>query len=406
MTLQRFVASVDCSPAREPWRGKANAHMHLPPNFSAFGSVSQAVVQAQAEGLEVLGANNYYDFRVYADLADAAYAKGVFPLFGMEIIAQDDALRDAGIKCNDPGNPGRVYICGKSITRFASPTARAAQLLSRIRMADDTRMRAMAGRLREVVTERGFDPGAFSHDATVDHLVTKGGFARESITLQERHLCASLEKAVRQASGHSWRSAFSRLLEVGEDKVPDDPIALQNGLRSALIKSGKPAFIPEQFVNLQEALELIDELGGIRCYPVLADGAKPVTPFEQDPMALARELKRLGFVAAEFIPPRNAVGVLKQYVRVLRAEGLVVTAGTEHNTLDGGPLEPFALGGAGIDEETADIFREGTCVLVAHQVLETRGEEGLGLAPAPERIRHLASVGANILNQYRTEARS
>ena len=32
-------------------------------------------------------------------------------------------LRDAGIKVNDPGNPGKTYLCGKGITRFDDDVA-------------------------------------------------------------------------------------------------------------------------------------------------------------------------------------------------------------------------------------------------------------------------------------------
>ena len=44
---------------------KVNSHIHLPPNFSAFDSVQQAVSLANQQGVRVLGASNYYDFSVY-----------------------------------------------------------------------------------------------------------------------------------------------------------------------------------------------------------------------------------------------------------------------------------------------------------------------------------------------------
>src|SRR5262245_6373930 len=99
-------------------RPRVNTHIHLPPNFSAFDNVAQAVDLAEAEKVGVLGVSNYYDYRVYADYAALAAKQGVFPLFGLEIIALLDDLLQAGIKINDPGNPGKMYICGKGITRF------------------------------------------------------------------------------------------------------------------------------------------------------------------------------------------------------------------------------------------------------------------------------------------------
>jgi hypothetical protein len=46
---------------------KNNAHIHLPPNFSAFETVEQAVDLAAAQGVRVLGVSNYYDYAVYDD---------------------------------------------------------------------------------------------------------------------------------------------------------------------------------------------------------------------------------------------------------------------------------------------------------------------------------------------------
>src|SRR5579859_4829126 len=119
-------------------RLRVNAHIHLPPNFSAFDSVAQAVDLAAEQDVRVLGASNYYDYGVYAEFAARAGERGIFPLFGLEIIALIDDLVRAGIKINDPGNPGKMYLCGKGITRFDPMSAEAAGLLEVIRDKDST----------------------------------------------------------------------------------------------------------------------------------------------------------------------------------------------------------------------------------------------------------------------------
>ena len=53
----------------------------------------------------------------------------------------------------------------------------------------------------------------------------------------------------------------------------------------------------------------------------------------------------------------------------MRAAGLVVTAGTEHNTLDLLPIEPACLKAAPVPDEVKEIFWEGACVVAAHQFL-------------------------------------
>src|SRR5438552_1806355 len=98
-------------------RPRVNAHIHLPPNFTAFASTQQALELAEAQDVRVLGASNYYDYTVYAEFASQARQHGIFPLFGLEIIALIEPLVQAGVKINDPGNPGKMYLCGKGITR-------------------------------------------------------------------------------------------------------------------------------------------------------------------------------------------------------------------------------------------------------------------------------------------------
>jgi hypothetical protein len=72
-----------------PW--SANTHVHLPPNFSAFQSVAQAVELAAAANVKVLGASNYYDFEVYRELERLAGRHGIYPLFGLEVITRSGA---------------------------------------------------------------------------------------------------------------------------------------------------------------------------------------------------------------------------------------------------------------------------------------------------------------------------
>ena len=159
LALPEDLAEVVSGSAHPPLKWRANAHIHLPPNFSAFESVEQAVGLAAAQGVTVLGANNYYDFEVYAAFAAAGRRHGVFPIFGLEIISLIEDLQREGILVNDPGNPGRMYICGKGIVRFAPMTPVAASLMAEIRHNDSVRMRLMVERLQEIFTAGGLRTG-------------------------------------------------------------------------------------------------------------------------------------------------------------------------------------------------------------------------------------------------------
>lgn len=324
-----------------------NAHIHLPPNFSAFSTVAQAVALAQAQGLAALGASNYYDWSVYDELAERAQAVGITPLFGLEIICLVPELQAAGVKINDPGNPGKFYLCGKGIVHFRSLSQEAEALLSVIRRNDAERMATMVERLAELLGV------ALTDEAIRQAIATRHGCPMETVYLQERHVA----------------QAFA-------DAIAGRPDALdQNGIRSQLMKAGKPGYVPETFVGFEHAYRLILALGGIPTYPTLADGTSPICPFEELP-GLIGALQERQIFAAELIPTRNSPEVLTGYVTALREAGIIVTAGTEHNTPELSSLVPTCLGGAPIPAELDAIFREGARVVAAHQARVAAGLPG------------------------------
>ncbi len=141
---------------------------------------------------------------------------------------------------------------------------------------------------------------------------------------------------------------------------------------------------------------------------MLADGASPICEFEADPDKLIRELQARGVHAVEWIPIRNQSSVLVDYVTKMRAAGLAVTAGTEHNTLDLIAFEPFCKDGE-VPASVRSIFWEGACVAAAHQFLTLHGECGYvdrDGSPNPDydsadaRIQGLAKIGAAVIQRY------
>jgi hypothetical protein len=354
----------------------ANAHIHLPPNFSAFESVEQAVGLAFVQGLGVLGASNYYDYTIYDEFARRARDQHVYPLFGIEIIALLDDLQRAGIKLNDPGNPGKMYICGKGITRYSPMSDEAAGLLETIRKKDSARMAAIIARLAALFNAAGLDTG-LDEAAIKDGIVQRHGSPPETVYLQERHIAQAFQESVfRLVSVGNRAETLTKLFGAASKAAPVDPVGIQNEIRSHLMKSGKPAYVEETFVDFDHAYRLILALGGIPCYPVLADGANPICPFEDPVDNLIKEIKSRGIHCAEFIPIRNSPEVLTRYVTAMRNAGLAITAGTEHNTLDLLPMEPACVDAEPIPDQVKEIFWEGACVAAGHQERCLQGQSG------------------------------
>jgi hypothetical protein len=391
-------------------RMKANSHVHLPPNFSAFQSVEQAVDLAASEGIGVLGASNYYHYGVYADFAAHSRKRNVFPLFGLEIIALVDELCQQDVRVNDPVNPGKMYICGKGITRFEEMSREARELIGIIRRNDSRRMAQMMKRMSHIFASRGVKTG-MDEDAVIDMVVRRHGCPRQWVCLQERHVAQAFQEALFRLVEEDERTQrLSRIFDAPSSAAPDDAVQVQGEIRSHLMKVGKPAYVRESFVGFAQAYRLILALGGIPCYPTLADGAKTVCEYEQDVEKLIHHIKGGNIHCAEFIPVRNTPDVLARYVKAMRQSGLVVTAGTEHNTLDALAIEPTCVGGDPVPEEIQDIFWEGACVVAGHQFLTLHGRCGFvdrqghpnpAYETGERRIEAFRALGAAVIRRYR-----
>ena len=407
-SVEQVQAAAQKGAAPSP-RPSLNAHIHLPPNFSAFESVQQAVDLAAGQGVRVLGAGNYYDFTVYQDFAAAAREQGIFPLFNTEIITLDKDLQQENIRVNDPGNPGKIYICGKAISEFVHPSPRAAELLALIRKNDTLRMREIIDKLAAHFRRHGLEMH-LDDRAVIDRVVRRHGCRADRVTLQERHAAQAFQEVFFEKVPPEQRTeTLAELFGTAVKSAPNDAVGIQNEIRSHLMKAGKPCFVPETFITPAQARELILQLGGIPCYPVLADGASPVCEYETPVGKLVDRLKENRYPMVEFIPVRNSPQVLNEYAKAVRKAGIILTIGTEHNTLDLLPMEPACLKGAAIPEELKALFWEGTCVLAAHQFLSAHGRRGFvdaGGNPNPdcadtgERIEAFQKLGAAVIDAY------
>ena len=386
-----------------------NTHVHLPPNFSAFETVEKAVDLAADTGLQVLGSSNYYDFSVYARFARSARSRGVFPLFGVEIISLVAELRTAGIKANDPDNPGRMYVCGKGLTRFAPMPVEAARLMQRIRDADRTRIDEMIGRVSALMHANGISTdvtGASVRSA----LARRYAVPARTVYLQERHVAQAFQEALFAQVEATERAVILRRLLGVECTAPDDPVTVQAQLRSQLMKAGKPAYVEESVLDADMAYALVLALGGVPCYTILADGASPVGQFEDSADDLADALTARGIWCAELIPNRNAATTVERYAAALRSAGIIVLGGTEHNTLELAPMTPECKGRVPVSERVAELFWEGACVVAAHQYLSARGHTGYvdargnlnpGFVTHDKRIADLARLGSIVIEAFR-----
>ena len=354
---------------------KVNAHLHTPYSFSAFIDIDDALDRAVKEGVKVVGINDFYTTSGYDAWAEGCKRRNLFPLFGIEFISLNEADQRAGLRVNDPGNPGRTYMSGKGMSYpFMLDEPYATQLASVRKEAND-QVEAMCGKLNGLLQAKRID---FSLDFEwIKNELTKG-------SIRERHLAKALRMKVYEFCGNEEKkikSVFSLLFGGKELKSSiTDFAGVENEIRGNLLKAGGAAFVPETaeaFLPMQSVCEIILAGGGIPTYPFLADDANGgYTDFENDLERVANQLTERAFHSVEFITTRNDVNLLEKYAGYLYEKGFVVTFGSEHNTPAMEPIELFARNNTPLTEKLMKINFEGACVIAAHQQLVSQGQRG------------------------------
>ena len=291
-----------------------NAHMHTPYSFSAFADVDQALDMATSEGVKVVGINDFYSLDGYSEWSAGCKARNLCPMFNIEFISLNSEDQAAGLRVNDPNNPGRTYISGKGLSFPIVLKGREEKLLEDIRNESNMQVERMCAKLNAHLDAVG---SGFNLDfKRIVKDLTKG-------SVRERHLAKAVRMEV-EARFIDVVPVYEKLFGgVPLKASPDNAAAVENEIRSRLLKAGGAAFVPE------------------------------------DPKA---------FLPIEFITTRNTTRVLEEYASYLEDEGFTVTFGSEHNTP---ALEPIRLRTSdhpeGLSEKLREINFRGACKVVAHQ---------------------------------------
>jgi hypothetical protein len=341
-----------------------NAHMHTPYSFSAFTGVKQALDMAAQEGVGVVGINDFYSLDGYGEWKEECAKRSLYPLFNIEFISLNSEDQAAGLRVNDPNNPGRTYLSGKGLAYPVILSGKEAQQLADVKAESNAQVEKMCAKLNEHLdaVKAGFN---------VDFSKVVAELTRGSV--RERHLAKALRMAIAaKAQAEADRLAiYEKVFGAPLKAAIDNDAAVENEIRSKLLKSGGAAFVPEDpkaFLPMETVQNIIKAAGGIPTYPFLADDAKGnFTDFEGDLQKAADTLKKRGFTSVEFITTRNTTDVLEQYTDYLQEEGFTVTFGSEHNTPALEPIKLRTRDAECLSEKLRETNYRGACMVAAHQ---------------------------------------
>jgi hypothetical protein len=394
--LQKEMQGVSSPDIRE-----ANGHIHTPYSFSAFTDLDSIFRMAVEEKVAVLGINDFYVTDGYESFHKGCIENKIFPLFNIEFIGLLKEEQRKGIRINDPNNPGRIYFTGKGLDYpFHTGFMLRKQLKSVIRESQ-VQIKAMISKLNLLIEP--INPSLkFSYEKI------KKEFAHDLV--RERHIAKALRTmAIREFPTPEEQLHFIETLYGGKKSKTglSNSAALENEIRSNLLKSGGAAFVEEDeksFLELKKIIRIIIKAGGIPCYPVLLDDPSgKFTEFESDPEKLYQSLKDLGIECIELIPGRNDFNILKDFAEFFHGKGFIITFGTEHNTPEMIPLTVTTRGTVPLDESLKRIAWEGVCIIAAHQYLRADGRQGYVLPDgthSKDQQQELSGLGRLVIEYF------
>ena len=353
---------------------EANGHIHTPYSFSAFSDLDSLFEKAKSEKIDLLGINDFYVTDGFEPFHDGCIASRIFPLFNIEFIGLMKDEQANGIRINDPNNPGRIYFCGKGLDYPFHLIRKNLTTLNKVKLETQTQLRAMVSRLNDLIVR-------IKPSLSLDFGTIKNRFAHELV--RERHIARAVRYLVEENfNTPDEKLSFLESLYNGKKSRCGftDPAALENEIRSNLLKAGGEAFVEEDensFLPVSKIIEIITDAGGIPCYPVLLDDPTGnFTEFERDKEKLYKSLYDLNVGCIELIPGRNALAILENFVEFFNSRDFVITFGTEHNTPEMVPLAVSARGYMPLSEKSKQINRRGVSVIAAHQYFRAKGAEG------------------------------
>jgi len=321
---------------------EVNNHVHTIYSFSPYTPVAAAVKAARA-GLRAVGIMDHDSVSGCAEMLEACRAIGISSTAGFEMRVDMTGTAVEGRKTNNPDTLNNSYMAIHGIPAGQFEAARA--FLAPMNEARIRRDRLQVDRLNVALAELGVEPIDFNRELWAISQAAAGG----SIT--ERHILYAL--ALKLIKLHGKSVALVRFIRQNmKTEIPAklEPVFLDpNNPHYAydLLGLFKSSLVPRFFIQpdaaecipVRDAVAFALRMGAIPAYAYLGDvgesptGDKKAEKFEDDYLdELIPELKRLGFKAVTYMPPRNTLAQLTRLQKLCSHNDLMEISGVDINS--------------------------------------------------------------------------
>ena len=385
-----------------------NNHVHSTYSFSPYAP-AEIPAKAKAAGLGTVGIMDHDSVSGCAEFLDAAKEVGIAATAGCEIRVNMDGTLVEGRKTNNPDEPNISYIAFHGIPRTQFKAVE--KFLLPVHEARIARDRKEVKLLNAKLAQLGAPQLDFEKDVMAISEAANGG----SIT--ERHILYALSLKLIAAYGKG-----QKLISFVEEQMK---IPMPGKLKAVLLDLNNPhyaydllgvfksALVPDFFIlsgkdeciNVFDAVKFANDIGAIPAYAYLGDvsesptGDKKAEKFEDDYLdALVPELKKIGFKAITYMPPRNTREQLARLRKLCQANGLMEISGVDINSSRQEFNCPILL------EPEFRHLVDAAWALIAHEKLAAENpklgifhpENPLSVQPLEKRIEVYSNLGKRI----------
>jgi len=391
---------------------EVNNHVHTVYSFSPYFPTA-AVYMAWKAGLKAVGCMDHDSVAGCGELMEACKIVGLGSTVGFELRVNFSGSKIEGYKINSPDSFNIGYIAVHGIP--AGKLDEASEFLKPVNRERNRRNRKQVEKLNGEIVPLGLQALNFDKDVCPLSMIREGG----SVT--ERHILYALVKQIVHLKGKG-EQLVSFLQETLHVSVPD---ALRGFLEDRdnphyeydLLGVLKSTFMEKFFIQPAEreclsvfdVVDFANTIGAIPAYAYLGDvtesptGDKKAEKFEDDYLdVLMPELKRIGFKAVTYMPPRNTLDQLKRIQRMCSTFGLMEISGVDINSSRQEFNCPIIL-----NEEFRHLTY-ATWALIAHEKMSSRDfkmglfhpENPYASLKLEEKIRKYSQIGISMDNHH------
>ncbi len=358
---------------------EVNNHVHTIYSFSPY-SPSMAAYLAWKAGLQAVGIMDHDSVSGCKELIEACKIIGIASTVGFELRVNFSGTIVKGRKLNNPDSKNIGYIAIHGIPESKLPEAK--KFLNPIKVARNKRNKKILAKLTNLIKNYGMEEIDFNKE------IYNISQAKEGGSITERHILCTFARKIIQKAGKG-----EKLISFLKDNLD---IVLSEKIKKFLLDENnqfylydllgilKSSFLDkifiqpdyEECISVYEAVKFSNSINAIPAYAYLGDvtdsptGDKRAEKFEDDFLEeLIPELKRIGFKAITYMPPRNTLSQLLRLQRLCKKYELMEISGVDINSPRQFFNYPIIL-----RPEFAHLI-EATWALIAHEKLANYNEK-------------------------------